>query len=476
MPRERPRMPVTRRRAIQISTAAMGGLLLPGPAGAEAEGEDVCVVRFAPTRSRDAHLIVAGMPIFSAAWYSTRDFEASTLEAPLGSGPYKLARYEQGRFVEFERVKDYWAANLPVNVGTNNFDRIRYEYYRERQIAFEDFKAGKLNYNEEYTARFWATQYDFPAVREGRVKREELPTGTARGTQGWLFNTRREQFRDPRIREAINCCFDFEWTSKNIMFNAYTRLHSYFQGGEMEARGKPGPEELALLEPFRGHVPDEVFGEPWSPPATDGSGSDRNLLRKADELLRAAGCKRDGGKLLLPDGKPFAIEFLDSSPALQPHTQPFIANLKKLGVDASARIVDTVQYKRRTDSFDFDIVTAAMGGSLTPGVELINIYGSKAAGTQGSRNMCGVADPAIDALLDVIAKAQTRQTLDVACRALDRLLRAGRYWVPMWVSEKARIAYWDIFSRPAQTPKFGTGAPGTWWYDADKAKKINYQG
>jgi microcin C transport system substrate-binding protein len=436
----------------------------------------VCVVRFTPDRSRDAHLIIAGMPIFSSTWYATREFDATTLEPPLASGPYKVARFEQGRFVEFERVRDYWAATLPVNVGQNNFDRIRYEYYRERQIAFEDFKAGKLNYNEEYTARFWATQYDFPATRDGRVKREELPTGGAKPTQGWNFNTRRPQFRDPRVREAIGYCFDFEWTSKNIMFNAYTRQRSYFQGGDMEATGKPGPEELALLEPFRGRVPDEVFAEPWVPPVSDGSGSDRALLRKADELFRAAGCTRDGGKLLLPDGKPFAIEFLDSSPALQPHTEPFIANLKKLGIDARPRVVDSVQYKRRIDAFDFDIASSAMGGSLTPGVELMNIYSSKAAATPGSRNMAGIADPAVDFLLDKIAKASSRAELNVACRALDRVLRAGRFWVPMWVPDKARIAYWDIFSRPQRTPKFGTGAPGVWWYDADKAKKIGWQG
>ena len=450
--------------------------ILADLAGAEAEGDDVCVVRFKPDRSRDAHLIVAGLPIFSSAWYATRDFEASTLEAPLGSGPYKLSKFEQGRFVEYERVTDYWADRLPVNVGSNNFDVIRYEYYRERQIAFEDFKAGRLNYNEEYTARFWATQYDFPAVVEGRVKKEELPSGGARGVQGWFFNTRRPAFRDPRVREAIGCCFDFEWTNKNIMYGAYTRLRSYFQGGEMEAKGKPGPEELALLEQWRGKVPDEVFGDPWTPPVSDGSGSDRALLRKADELLRAAGCVRRGTRLMAPDGQAFAIEFLDSSSALQPHTEPFIANLKKLGIDAHARVVDTVQYKRRTDAFDFDVVTAAFGGSLTPGVELINFYGSKAASTEGSRNLAGVADPAVDFLLDKVAKAQSREALDIACRALDRVLRSGRYMVPMWITDKSRIAYWDIFSRPARTPKFGTGAPGSWWYDAAKARKIDYKG
>ncbi len=445
-------------------------------AGAEAEADDICKVSFTPARSRDMHLIIGGLPIFSQAYYTKNEFDAGSLEPPLGSGPYKVSRFEQGRFVEYERVKDYWGANLPVMAGQNNFDRVRWEYYRERQIAFEDFKSGKINYNEEYTARFWATQYDFPAVRDGRVKREELPGRAATPVQGWHFNLRRPQFQDPRVREAIVNCFDFEWTSKNIMYSAYTRLHSYFDNSDMKAEGAPGPGELALLEPFRAALPAEVFGAPSVPPVSDGSGSDRVLLRKADELLRAAGCKREGNQLRLPDGKPFTIEFLESSTIMQPHTEPFIANLKRLGIDARERVVDTVQYKRRTDSFDFDMASSAMGGSTTPGVELTNIYSSKAAATPGSRNLPGIAHPAIDALLDVIAKADNRQSLNTACRALDRVLRAGRYMVPMWYTGKSRIAYWDVFSRPAEGPKYGSGAPGTWWWDAEKAKKTGIPG
>jgi microcin C transport system substrate-binding protein len=451
-------------------------MLLGEMASAEAESDDVAKIIFSPDRHRDSHLIVAGMPIFSQAYYSKREFDASTLEPPLGSGPYKVLRFEQGRFVEYERVKDYWAANLQVNVGTNNFDRVRWEYYRERQIAFEDFKSGKMNYNEEYTARFWATAYDFPAVKEGRVKREELPSGQAVPNQGWHFNLRRAQIQDPRIREALNYCFDFEWTNRNIMYSAYTRLTSYFENSDMKAVGSPSPEEVALLEPFRATLPAEVFGEPWVPPVSDGSGFDRAMLRKADDLLRAAGCKRNGSQLLLPNGEPFAIEFLDSSSALQPHTEPLMTNLKRLGIDARLRIVDTVQYKRRLDAFDFDIVTMAMGGSTTPGQELMNVYSAQAAKTQGSRNVSGISNPAVDALLTIIARADSREKLNVACRALDRVLRAGRYWIPMWYSGKARIAYWDVFSRPETTPKFGTGAPGTWWWDAEKAKRIGVQG
>ena len=445
-------------------------------AGAEAESDDVCKITFTPNRSRDLHLIIAGMPIFSQAYYTGNDFESASLEPPLGSGAYKVSRFEQGRFVEYERVKDYWAANLPVSIGQNNFDRMRWEYYRERQIGFEDFKSGKINYHEEFTARFWATQYDFPAVKEGRVKREELPGRAATSVQGWHFNLRRPQFKDVRVREAIVNCFDYEWTNKNIMYSAYARLESYFDNSDMKAKGAPGPQELALLEPFHTSLPAEVFSEPSIPPVADGSGSDRNLLRKADELLRAAGCKREGSQLHLPDGKPFTIEFLEGSTVMQPHTEPFVANLKRLGITATQRVVDSVQYKRRTDNFDFDMASSAMGGSMTPGVELMNIYSSKSAGTPGSRNLPGIAHPAIDALLDIIAKADNRERLNVACRALDRILRAGRYMVPMWYSNKSRIAYWDVFSRPEQGPKYGTGAPSTWWWDADKAKKIGYPG
>lgn len=445
-------------------------------AGAQAEGDDIVVVRFTPNRSRDLHLVVAGLPIFSETYWKGRDFEASTLEAPLGSGPYKVARFEQGRYIEFERVRDYWADRLPVNVGQNNFDKIRYEYYRERQVAFEGFKSGQINFNEEYTARLWATAYDFPAVREGRVKKEELPNGAPTPSQGWYFNTRRAKFKDARVREALGLAFDFEWTNRNIMYSAYKRMASFFENTDMKATGAPGPGELALLEPFRGKIPDEVFGEPYVPPTSDGSGSDRALLRKADEMLRAAGCKRDGGRLLLPDGQPFEIEFLDSSGALKPHTEPLQANLRKLGIATSFRQVDAAQYKRRLDNFEFDVVTMALGGSFTPGDGLRIVWSSQAADTPGTRNVAGVKDPAVDALIDRIARADNREDLNNAARALDRVLRAGRYWIPMWYKDKSLVAYWDVFSRPATSPRYSTGAPGVWWWDAEKAKRINYQG
>jgi microcin C transport system substrate-binding protein len=439
---------------------------------AEAEADDVLLVRLAPERSRDLHLTVAGMPIFSERYWQGRDFEASTLDAPLGSGPYKVSRFEQGRFIEFERVSDYWARDLPVNVGQNNFDRIRYEYFRDRTVAFEAFKSGTLNFHEEYTSRIWATGYDFPAFREGRVKKEEIPNEAPVSIQGWYFNTRRDAFKDPRIREAIGLAFDFEWTNANIMFGSYSRTTSFFENTDMKAVGKPSPEELVLLEPFRDKLPGSVFGDPPVPPVSDGSGQDRQLLRRADELLRAAGCKRAGGALKLPNGQPFSIEFLDFQQSLQPHTQPFQANLKRLGIDARSRIVDAAQYQRRMDDFDFDMASRNLGGSATPGDGLRIVYSSQAAKTPGSRNIAGIADPAVDALIERIAQAGTRPELVIACRALDRVLRAGHYWVPMWFKAADWLAYWDQFARPGTKPRFSSGAPGTWWYDAEKAKRI----
>ena len=447
-------------------------ILLSDVESASAEAPDVVLVRFIPARTRDAHLIVAGMPILSQTWWKGRDFDAATLEAPLGSGGYKVKTFEQGRFIEFERVKDYWAKDLPVNVGTGNFDRLRFEYYRERQIAFEAFKAGAINYHEEFTSRFWALNYDFPAVKEGRVLKETLHNGAPTGAQGWYLNTRREQFKDPRIREALGLAFDFEWTNKNIMYSSYKRVVSYFQNSAMEAVGKPAAEELALLDSFRGKIPDEVFGDPYTPPVSDGSGSDRTLLKRADQLLREAGCKRDNGVLKLPSGKPFVIEFLDSSEALQPHTAPLQQNLRKLGIAANSRIVDATQYKSRTEAFDYDVITAAFGGSSTPGSDLRVFLTSKSAAEPGSRNMSGVADPVVDALVEKIASAKSRVELNTACRALDRILRAGHYWIPMWYRDEAWVAHWNAFSRPERQPKLSTGAPDTWWWDAEKASKI----
>jgi microcin C transport system substrate-binding protein len=437
-----------------------------------AEAPDVVLVRFIKDRTRDAHLVVVGMPVFSESWWKGRDFDAATLQAPLGSGPYRVKNLEQGRFIEFELDPNYWGASLPVNVGVNNFQRLRFDYYRERQVAFEAFKAGEINFHQEYTSRIWANGYDFPAVKTGRIKKEAVHNGAPTGSQGWYFNTRREQFKDPRIREALGLCFDFEWTNKNVMFSSYKRVVSYFQNSAMEAVGPPGPAELAVLQPLRGKVADSVFGPPYTPPVSDGSGNDRALLKRANDMLLGAGCKRDGGILRLPSGKPFTIEFLDSSDIFQPHVAPFQQNLRKLGIEAHSRIVDAAQYKSRTESFDFDVVAAAFGGAVTPGAELRVFLSSASATMVGSRNLAGVADPAVDTLVEAIVHAKTRDELNTTCRVLDRVLRAGHYWVSMWYNDAAWLAYWNAFSRPDRQPKLGTGAPDTWWWDANKAKAI----
>ncbi len=447
-------------------------LLLRELESAVADDRHTVTVTLSPAKSRDLHLLVGSLNVFSRAFWEGRDFEAAILEPILGSGPYRMGRFEQGRYMEYDRVPDYWARDLPVNVGLNNFDRVRYEYFRDRNVAFEAFKAGTITFEEEYTARQWATGYDFPALREGRVKREELPRTAPMSSQGWYFNTRREMFRDKRIREALNLCFDFEWTNRNIMFGLRARTASFFEKSDKKAEGLPSPEELALLEPFRATLDPEVFGEPWTPPVSDGSGNDRALLRRANDLLLAAGCKREGAALKLPGGKPFEIEFLDSNPALHPHTQPFIANLKRLGIEGRLRTVDPAQYQRRTNEFDFDMVSLALGGSQIPGDTMRLVMSSEAARTPGSRNYAGIANPAIDALLTRIANATSYKDVVVACRALDRVFRAGRYWVPMWHAPTVWLAYWDMYDRPAVQPKFGEGAPGTWWFNPEKARRV----
>jgi microcin C transport system substrate-binding protein len=440
---------------------------------AEAPDDTTVVVTFAEKRGRDVPLYIASLPIISRAYYAARPFDESTLDTPLGSGPYKVGKFEVNRYIEYDRVKDWWAADLPVNRGSYNFDTVRYEFYRDRDVAFEGFSGRNYLFREEFTARIWATRYDFPAVKDGRVKRETLPDETPSGGQGWFFNTRRDKFRDPRVREALGNAFDFEWTNKTVMYGAYARTCSPFQNSDMVAVGPPSPEELTLLEPFRGQVPDEVFGEPYVPPVSDGSGQDRNLLRKAVQLLNDAGCIVKDGKRLLPNGDIFTVEFLFDEPAFQPHHATFIKNLGQLGIEATPRVIDAVQYRARVEDFDFDVTPERLSMSATPGDSLRPYFSSQAASTNGSKNLAGVANPAIDALIEKAIAADTRADLTNACRALDRVFRAGRYWVPQWFRTTHPVAYWDVFSHPEKPPKYaqGVGAPENWWYDAAKASK-----
>jgi microcin C transport system substrate-binding protein len=444
--------------------------------GAEAGDDATVTVTFAAKRARDVPLFVAGLPIFSRAYYSAKPFDQSTLEAPLGSGAYKVGRFEAGRYIEYQRVADWWGADLPVSRGQNNFDAVRFEYYRDRDVGFEGFTAENYLFREEFTSRTWATRYDFPALRDGRVKRDTLPDDTPSGAQGWFINTRRPKFGDPRVREALNGAFDFEWTNKTIMYGCYDRTVSVFQNSEMMAQGKPSADELALLEPFRHRVADEVFGEPYLPPVTDGAGEDRAQLHKAAQLLQDAGCPIKDGRRVLPNGEPVTIEFLLDEPTFEPHHMALIRNLKVLGIDAAIRLVDPVQYRARLDDFDFDITVDRFGFSSTPGDSLRSYFSSQAAALKGSNNLAGIADPAIDALIEAVIAAPARPALVTACRALDRVIRAGRYWIPQWYKPSHWIAYWDVFGHPQAQPRYFRGIPDTWWYDGGKAAKIGKAG
>jgi microcin C transport system substrate-binding protein len=445
-------------------------------AGSEAEDDTTVVLRFAAKRARDVPLFVAGLPIFSRAYYDKKSFDDSSLDIPLGSGPYRVGPFSAGHYIEYKRVADWWGAGLPVMRGLHNFDTVRFEYYRDREVGFEGFTAKSYLFREEFTSRIWATRYNFPALKDGRVKREVLPDDTPSGAQGWFINARRAKFQSLKMREALIDAFDFEWTNKTIMFGSYDRTHSVFQNSKLMAEGKPGEEELALLEPFRGKAPDEVFGEAYLPPVSDGSGQDRTLLRRATQLLDQAGYPIKDRKRFTPQGDRLTVEFLIEDPAFQAHHMTYIKNLATLGIEAKLRIIDPVQMQQRLKDFDFDITVQRFSFSATPGDSLRTYFSSQAAAVKGSQNLAGIADPAIDAMIDRVIAADSRVALTTACRALDRLLRAGRYWIPHWYKASHWIAYWDTFGRPPTKPRYARGAPETWWYDRNKTLKNEKSG
>ncbi len=439
---------------------------------AKAEDAATVVLTFEKGTSRSLPLVVAYLPIFSKAYYSAHDFEQTTLEPPLGSGPYAIGQFEQGRYIEYNRVADYWAKDLPVRRGQHNFETIRYDMYRDRTVAFEAFKAGQYLLRGEYTARTWATEYNFPAFLDKRVVKFEVPDGRPANLQGWFFNTRRPQFQDARVRQAIGLAFDYEWTNKTLFFGAYTRLQSWFDNSDMKAIGKPGTEELALLEPFRGKVPDAVFGDAVVPPVTDGSGRDRTPLRQASQLLAEAGWISKNGVLQNATGERLVLEFLDDDSSLERIVAPFVSNLKLLGIDATIRIIDPSQYQSRLIAFDFDVITRALSGSPTPDDGLRDLLSSSRVDIKGAQNYPGIADKAVDALLDAALRSRTRPAMVTAMRALDRVLRAGFYMVPHWYLPAHRIAMWDVYDRPLVPAPYDGAIETTWWVDQDKAKRI----
>jgi microcin C transport system substrate-binding protein len=444
-------------------------------AGVEAIDPHTVRYTFTGPLVRDLPLAVAGLPVLPKAYYATREFDQTTLDPPLGSGPYKIGDFKPGGggFVSYVRRDDYWGKSLPVNVGRFNFDEVRYEYFRDRTAQLQALKAGSIDLREEFTSRDWATAYDIPAVREGRLIRLTLPDETPGGAQGFFLNTRRPKLADIRVRKALDLAFDFEWTNKNMFYGLYTRTESFFENSDMKAMGKPTPAELALLEPFKDSLPPEVFAEPYRAPVSDGSGTDRKLLREAGKLLDAAGYTIKDGRRVNAQGEVLELEYLFTDPVSERIAGAYQKSLGLIGVILVSRRVDPAQYERRTKSFDFDITTRRYRMALTPGIELQNLWGSEQASIEGSGNLSGIRDPVIDALIKKVVEAKSRKELVTAARSIDRVLRAGHYWVPQWFKAAHHIVYWDKFARPALKPKFDRGILDTWWYDAEKAAKLN---
>ncbi|WP_245511246.1 MULTISPECIES: extracellular solute-binding protein [unclassified Mesorhizobium] len=428
---------------------------------------------FSGKQSARTILNIVEFPILSKAFYTANPFDSSQLNPPLGCGAYKVGRWSAGAWIEFERVADYWGKDLPANRGQNNFERIRIEFYQDRTAGFEAFKKGEILYREEFTSRVWATAYDFPAFTAGKVVKHEFPAEALPSMQATAVNQRREQFRDPRVRQAIGLCFDFEWTRRNFFYGSYERSQSCFEKSDFRAQGTPSPEELALLEPLRDQLPPETFGEAVTQPASDGSGRDRKMLGKAAKLLAGAGWKRSGDFVVNDKGGRLAAEFLVDDETFVQVYSPWIANMKAVGIDATIRLVDSAQYELRQSTFDFDLLSAAFSFSATPTRDDVEIFfHSSTATVTGSRNLPGIASPAIDALIDAVGAAKDRESLTVAMRALDRALRARRDWIPSWFLANHRSAYWDMFGFPEQKPDFGFPVETLWWVDKGKAAKI----
>ena len=446
----------------------------PGPrtAAAAAAGPG-CELALGSAVNRELPLIVGEMAILPRHYWEGKDFTKTTLDsAILGSGPYKIKSFEPGRTIVYERDKNYWGADLPVNRGSNNFDIIRYDYYRDSTVALEAFKAGAYDFRMENASKSWATAYNSPAVKAGLIRKEEIRHQLGTGMQAFVFNTRQAIFQDRRVRQALAYAFDFEWTNKNLFYGQYVRTASYFSNTELASRGKPGPQELKILECFRGRIPDEVFSREYKPPASDGSGNIRRNLRAALKLLGQAGWVVEEGKLVNEKtGQPLFFEILLNQPIWERIALPFKRNLAKLGVEARIRTVDTAQYQKRTEKFDFDMIVDVFGQSLSPGNEQRDLWGSVSADREGGRNTIGIKDPVIDQLVDLVIAAPDRQSLIARTRALDRVLLWGHYVIPHWHIRAFRVAAWDKFGRPEVTPKYGLGL-GTWWVDAAKAASL----
>ncbi|MBY0509290.1 MAG: extracellular solute-binding protein [Rhodospirillaceae bacterium] len=441
------------------------------------EAKDPKTVRFLfkNAKNRELPAILGQLPVLSKAYWEKRDFTATTLDIPVGSGAYTIDTYEIGRHVEYKRVANYWGANLAVNRGMNNFDRIRVEYFRDNTVRFESFKTGAFDFYQEYTARQWATGYEFPAVRDGRVKKMEVIDGSPMTAQSITVNLRRPMFQDRRVREALGYAFDFESLNNTIFYKQYTRLRSYWQKSDLEAKGLPSAAEMALLEPLRDKIPPEVFTAEFTRPTTDGQGDVRANLEKARDLLTAAGWVVKNGQLVNEKtNQPFIFEITEVQQGLETVLNPWIKNLERLGIKATIRIIDSTQFINRLNEFDYEVMTLPAGNTLSPGNEQAEFWSSEAADRKGSRNYSGVKDPAVDALVQKVIDAEDRDRLIAATRALDRVLTWNHYRLLTYSTSADRYAVWNKLKHPEKTPLLGlgngAGIISWWWMDPAAAQ------
>lgn len=427
---------------------------------------------FKTKENRELPLIIAQMPILPKHYWADKKFAETTLTPPVASGPYKISNVIAGRALEFTRNKDWWGDALPANKGRYNFDKIIYNYYRDQNVALEAFFAGEYDIQQENVAKLWATAYNAPPVLDGRIIKQEIENSRPTGIQGFFYNIRRPVFQDREVRKALAYAFDFDWENKQFAFGTYVRTRSYFENSELAATGLPSEKELALLTPLKDTIPPEVFTEIYHPPKTDGSGNNRANLRKATEILEAAGYKLgpDGIRVHEKTGVRLSFEMMDANPAFERWTLPFIQNLKKIGVEATFRVLDSTQYINRMQNFDFDMTTQVFGQSDSPGNEQREYWTSAKADIPGSRNYIGIKDPAIDTLVDKLVASQTRDDLIAATRALDRVLQWNYYCIPNWYYNKWRLAWWEKLEHPSKLSGMTPAILDTWWIKQDATK------
>jgi microcin C transport system substrate-binding protein len=436
-----------------------------------AEAPKRVVFRFRSNENRELALILGQMPVLPKHWWQGRDFTRPLLDLPLGSGPYRIERQEPGRSIVYRRVEEYWGRDLPVMRGTNNWDSIRYEYFRDNTVAFEAFKAGQIDFRTENIARDWATGYDFPAMRRGLVKRDEIRHELPTGMQAFVLNLRRPMFQDARVRRALIEVFDFEWMNANLFYGSYTRTTSYFSNSDLASSGLPQGAELAVLEPFRAQLPPALFTEEYKLPVTDGSGNNRDALRRALTLLREAGWTVRDRRLVNAQGQPFQFEILLNGPSYERVALPYVQVLERLGIAARVRTIDPAQYQVRMDAFDYDMTLDVIPQSLSPGNEQRDFFSCEKAQENGSQNVAGICDPVVEQLVELVINAPDRDALVARTRALDRVLLWNNYVIPNWHSRTFRIAYWDKFGRPPRNPRYALGLD-TWWIEAARVGTV----